>query len=178
VIQQDKLMPPVEALCTHRVHLIKVAYVVIGIVEGGTERRGTGGSEIRKTSATIGRIPEKSSGIPVDVLWRRSVSGHSYPRGKRAHRKRSVQTPIKLERGLHGAWGFGPYGCLISARVPKGGIVCTGERVHDALAVRVSLVIVECRYEESGFVECNAEVRMTLFNGRGVGVSLEARLRE
>jgi hypothetical protein len=68
VIQQDKLMPPVEALCTHRVHLIEVALVVIGVVEGGTERRGTGGSEIRKTSATIGWISEHSSGIPVDVL--------------------------------------------------------------------------------------------------------------
>jgi hypothetical protein len=54
--------------------------------------------------------------------------------------------------------------------VPKGGIVCTVERVHDALAVRVLLVIVECRYEESGFVESNAEVRTTLFNRRGMGV--------
>ena len=141
--------------------------MVIGIVEGGTERRGTSGSEIRKTSATIGWISEKSSGIPVDVLWRRSVSNLSYPRGKRAHRKKSVQTPFKLECRLHRAWGFGPYGCLISAKLPKGGIVCTVERVHDALAARVLLVIVECRYEESGFVESNAE-----------GVSLEPRLRE
>jgi len=153
---------------------IRVAWVAVGIIEGRLERDGIGGFEIGKTGVAVGWIFEKSCGIPVDVLWRRSVSYLSSLRGKRADCKRSVRTPLEFKCGLHGAWGFGPYGCLISARVPKGGIVCTVERVHDALTARVLLVIVECRYEESGFVESNAGCGRRFLTGR-TGVYMRPR---
>ncbi len=145
---------------------IRVAWVAVGIIEGRLERDGIGGFEIGKTGVAVGWIFEKSCGIPVDVLWRRSVSYLSSLRGKRADCKRSVRTPLEFKCGLHRARGFGPYGRRIFAKGPKGGIVSNVERPHDALAVRVLLVVVECRYEESGFVESNAEVRTTLFNGK------------
>ena len=78
-----------------------------------------------------------------------------------AHRELTIQTQIEVEhrRGLHGAWGLGPYGRLIVATGPEGGVTRNVERVHD---MRWLLECVPDGCENAGMrkvgvVESNAE---------------------
>ena len=62
-----------------------------------------------------------------------NVSNLSSSGGNRAHRELTVQTQVEAEHrfGLRKAWGLGPYGRLIVATGPEGGVTRNVEGVHD-----------------------------------------------
>ena len=110
-----------------------------------------------------------------------NVSNLSHSGGNRAHRELAIQAQIEAElgRGLHGACGLGPYGCLIVATGPEGGVIRNVERVHD---IRWLLKSASGRCENAGKRKSGCGGKQCGGCGRrfltwGTGVSSEARLR-